>query len=840
MIQQYYSMSTAMTHFSTPTDLNYGYQVFIDELIALESFYTFNNKELFTTDNLIKEYRALLERVKVYTKTNKKSTENGIVPLEKKDIAILTYVHSAILSRINRVNSSESTDLVINISAYLDLIKENISKLNNKEKIHKIECYKKDFNAKITAKIEEAKKFVEEILDVIESYNKELNIGISTVSSAISKLIQEEKDNIEKKEKLEKELESKFVARIIFRSIDMGASILALTGPTGQLAGVIVGTSSTIAKNAFIREDQYAAEIGKAAKEAAKNWKEIREKEYEKEKTDLKTKLNGLEAQIKAFKEIDVPLKTEVIKKEIDALRKKIKTDKDNVGKYNAKIFELQEQLEEQKNLEKQELSEQIKQRSGDLALKAKMKKFESAMKWTQGIAEAANCGFDIAQLTIDNNKAKEVIANAIRASRKKIGILKNTEDKIGNQHKTCKGEINKITKDIKDLEGKSHIVINVSNWKIKTQLKGFKRIFHSYETRINEQLEHKMGVDFTFIFEKISDAFETITGIYNQVDRYKDQAQMVNYIAAVNTAGIDSGIKELNSLKSIILQNIIMERYTRLMSTAKQWAFPFAHTFFADFKFFAKKKIDVKEMIINIDSLKDKIDHYKATITKLDGKIISTQFGGNGHVIAPFYTWRSNQYGNEINTLFEQKEGTDGHKIILKAPINGSIHNFNRRTAIKFKTLKLEFKHENSKQQEQLDNCLNHFNVRIIGAAACHYYFAKRIYEFGGNLDSNEPLELMYSYKTDAKGKPMLTNGVYDKLLKGDIFLSPFTIWQIRLEAIDANEATNQFNQLEQYKNKVNLELTGKGIYVDEKHMKKKTIEELQLAKYYLIKYDN
>lgn len=61
-------------------------------------------------------------------------------------------------------------------------------------------------------------------------------------------------------------------------------------------------------------------------------------------------------------------------------------------------------------------------------------------------------------------------------------------------------------------------------------------------------------------------------------------------------------------------------------------------------------------------------------------------------------------------------------------------------------------------------------------------------------------------------QGKPIFQNLLYSKLEEGDLVLSPYATWKVRLIS---NGNDSLFENLRQYADSVDLELTGKGSYV-------------------------
>jgi predicted DNA-binding protein YlxM (UPF0122 family) len=85
----------------------------------------------------------------------------------------------------------------------------------------------------------------------------------------------------------------------------------------------------------------------------------------------------------------------------------------------------------------------------------------------------------------------------------------------------------------------------------------------------------------------------------------------------------------------------------------------------------------------------------------------------------------------------------------------------------------------------------------------------------------------ISYSFERADDGSPLSKNMVYNKINNGDIMLSPYTMWSIQL--IDINNVG--FSDLQEYKDYVNLELVGKGMFVDDS-----LNIDLMLKDYYLV----
>lgn len=89
-------------------------------------------------------------------------------------------------------------------------------------------------------------------------------------------------------------------------------------------------------------------------------------------------------------------------------------------------------------------------------------------------------------------------------------------------------------------------------------------------------------------------------------------------------------------------------------------------------------------------------------------------------------------------------------------------------------------------------------------------------------------------SYSKDSNGSPFTKNDAYEKLDKGELMLSPDSVWQVKLALANPGSGKNHFNELEKYSGFVNLELVGTGSYFDEQNMSDEDKSGLSVDCYY------
>ena len=88
-----------------------------------------------------------------------------------------------------------------------------------------------------------------------------------------------------------------------------------------------------------------------------------------------------------------------------------------------------------------------------------------------------------------------------------------------------------------------------------------------------------------------------------------------------------------------------------------------------------------------------------------------------------------------------------------------------------------------------------------------------------------------MYGFQKDSNGSPYTKNKAYEKLERGELMLSPYSAWRVKLALVN-KEGENYFRDLDKYSQHVDVELVGTGSYVDS--MTAKEQRDLSVDLYY------
>ena len=164
----------------------------------------------------------------------------------------------------------------------------------------------------------------------------------------------------------------------------------------------------------------------------------------------------------------------------------------------------------------------------------------------------------------------------------------------------------------------------------------------------------------------------------------------------------------------------------------------------------------------------------------------------------SPFYVWSYDDIKNDIKHLLK------GESIFIKADVTKGV---DRKNAVKFKKLELQFNTRNEKLQNELREKLKEFSISLTMIGNNYYRCDNKIY----SISVDDPIEIYYSIRKDGKQKPKSKNKTYELIENNDFFLSPFVIWNITLYSNN-----NDFKQLAKFNSQeIDLVLTGDGQYL-------------------------
>lgn len=230
---------------------------------------------------------------------------------------------------------------------------------------------------------------------------------------------------------------------------------------------------------------------------------------------------------------------------------------------------------------------------------------------------------------------------------------------------------------------------------------------------------------------------------------------------------------------------------------------FPFAEIYFAELKlpgqFAVEGNLDnlVSQAQQEIEKIKHKLLEYKTSIQHQDRYIHNGQFNSDYVSTRPFFVFANANYSQMIGELFAGKE------VLVKADILDSAPD---KDAIKFSLIDIRFKIADNTTQSKLNEKLNGFKIRATHMGNS-FYRCEKFYSIPSQSQTIE-----YSFEKDKNtGEPLDQNYVYRKLKQGDLMLSPYTMWKLKL----LNATSIPFADLAAFADKVDIELNGFGSYL-------------------------
>lgn len=746
---------------------------FVNEFLGLENqFLRLRNNVSF-----IPFLESLHQRIVKFEKARKPSGE---------DKKLIDYLFSAIFSQICVINRNANQNVIIDLPEYLKLLKEEIENLLQTDNQVAINNNKNKYKQLFDTKIDSAKNIIEtEILPEIDRIFDEIDKQIYNLLSENAKKQEDQKSAIEAKIEERRELRSKLAFRAFMLPIRIMASLLPLAGPVGAVAGTMTDGMASLANSLYL--DDTAGSAGSSLVSTSKKSIEKIGEEYKKRGELLKAQLNEIDVITNKHLE-EMPDNKYV--KELDAkikeTKNKLKDQKSSGSGLLAQSYrkDLEEFLADKKKILKQKEPKTTK----DLA---KTKQFIETVGHIVSIAEISVDQFN----RIKNDKQKlEDLADTIKAMEKDLEVLKKHEEMVHVQMVCSVSGLKNTITSLKS-NGKSILEMDLSNWKIQSALRDMKLLFHKMSEGFT------VTADLLLPIEKLELGMTFMADIYDRIDSYSDKQMFADYVANIafgvptfQNADMNTAVTEL---QQIIKSNLLLERFEVAIHAFKQHYFPFAHLYME--KYHMPSDIELKnatsikgKAIAIIGDLEKESRYARSAIGDYEKyKMISDD--------ETFYTWDNHVMKNETIKLLQ------GQEIVLNADIANGLN----YDAIKFKKIGIRFVFTNQSLQNEFDAELENFSLIMTMVGNNYYRCGSRFYYISGN----DNIAIDYSFKNNSNGLPKIRNSVYEGISQNDFFLSPYTIWKVKL-----SNNKSDFEKLQKFLNTAfEMQLTGIGQYLKE-----------------------
>ena len=749
---------------------------------------------------LLPFYESLLTRLDNHGDLIK---ESSIADDHKK---VLKYVYTSTQNTIFQLRHNYDTNFVVNINSYLEIVSENVDTLNglnaDKNVLAVIDNYKKDYAAGFDEKIIEALDLISsQITPAVDDIQVKLHDETLNLLQEIEEMKNSTLENRNKLQQQRAKLKNKVGLKVMLGSLKLIGTAISCLGPQGAAVGAIISGGASMSESVFL-------DSSKA------------DKEFAKVKADVLKNQQLIQSNLKAWKDE----KNKMFNQMIDDVLQEIEPYSDNSLKnltqfvtnvrneYNAKKDDIYYDDSELRKKLAEEIAKEISQLEetyfGGVRNTNNENKNEilDKLKKCDQIIDIASKQLEVYKdINKETNKINEMDA-AIKAAEETLKALQQKTQDVYNILFPMLQNIQKDTeKQIKDLENKSLVALDVGRLQVQQSLKKTLKLLSSFTQGFEVEEE------FISLIDDLKEAMMTVINIFDRIQNYQDQQALGNYIADINSAhiqGITITDVALNSayrdLEISIRSGVILQQYNLAIAAFKHWVFPLAENYLVEFKppkteGFESNNTDilVSDISNQITKIRRKVKEYNSLITENEAHIMNGDFNSELVSSKPFCVWKN------ANSRAMIKKLLSGEEISISANIN--LYN---KDAIKFNFAEFNFKAINQSLQAELVQNQKAFKISTTHMGNSHFRFNGNFYAI-----TSTKLEIVYSFEKLANGVPAFKNDVYVKLKAGDIILSPYTNWKVKLTKATENIS---FDVLEKFKDKVDLEIIGAGKYIE------------------------
>jgi hypothetical protein len=324
-----------------------------------------------------------------------------------------------------------------------------------------------------------------------------------------------------------------------------------------------------------------------------------------------------------------------------------------------------------------------------------------------------------------------EAIRTEIRNLENQVSALENHQKRVGEKSPQIIVTLrNHLGKFAGTLKSKSSASLVLSKLEIKSFLSSIKVMARTELTTGYERSDQEVER----CFELMENLFTIMIELYDRMHGYDDQRKLADYMADFQEAGPswfigfdDPKLKQaIADTDKLLALNSLVISYRTVASSFVLWAFPFASYFESELRLPMASTNRTTEslqgvafdIVDRINVLERKVAEFYATITPFDRfrhqKLFkgSNNVGSNAALTDSFYVWQDQDV---IARLL------NGEKLVLtpklqKGPLN--------MDAIRFKTLRLDFKSLDKNLEEALVKELNaSFSVVMTHMGDSHFW---------------------------------------------------------------------------------------------------------------------
>ncbi|XP_055306114.1 uncharacterized protein LOC129570500 [Sitodiplosis mosellana] len=755
------------------SDINSAYlpTEFAIEMNALEMEFIRLNDHI----NMLPMYSNLLKRMDEYSRTKVNNLSNA-------DRKLLTQLYLIALSRKMSIENAHNGDLIVDINNVFHVISEYIEKLNANERINVITEQRDRYKNELREKITKANDFIKnDIEPEIEKTYTVLNVEMQKTLNESIALQAKQRVKIRQKEEKANEIRRMAMIHKLIAIAKLAIGVLSSAyevffKPVDLLTSETDRTGRTVSKTSTIIEENYQEKLNLMDSELGQLVSFVNGNE-DSGKNRFSKRLIDLHSQVKRVKLEQSYSRTSIL------------------------LLECTEFIQHTLTNPTNETAPGILQR---------MKKTSNFF-----VAIASNYQ-NYRQYSEDDGKLEE-ISKSINQDMKTLTELMRLEDQIHFDLLPTINEMHTHLRNVgKNFTDKSSEALDVMKWKTHDILRAIqKKLGDAISGRSTEY-----GINNCLV--RIGETMNLLIDIYDHIQGHQEQSRLISYLSDLQSMNhqnvqLPQNI-EFIQLEMNLQTNLILSLYNRAMNAFKQAIFPYAAEYLDFYQLpstLIANNSDMNQYTTvvthKIQSLREKMQIFNATvINSNDMSIHVAEFNNEPGSRGPFYAWSNNEVHDQIEQLF------NGTKIYLLADVERS----DKRNAIKFATIDIEFRSANQTVKGQLSEILESFHVSMTHMGESNYRCNNEFYTI-----PSRPLTIGFSFG-GKNNKPTDRNAAYDKLVAGFSLLSPYTLWAVQLRHGD-------FDKLKPFAHLVDIELHGFGQYVEEGA----SICNSNLEKYYKLK---
>lgn len=702
----------------------------------------------------------------------------------------------AFITELDLLEATKSKRQVIKIEAELRRLQQQSNTVSEKlTEIYKYDTVKQHM-AQVKTQIDQGEELTKQVMkNDLAQLGNQINEQVNVLVSKVKQHRDENQKNTQQLKNDREEYKSNLWKRIITAPLNILTKLVSVVKP--RLAESI-GAISEAAENALIHKTPPAEKIIlPAGVENAKRLKsEIVQIELQGEQAKKKIYAKGIEDTLNLDNRFNRSVLAEVLRKKLEAsLRlledakyqptEQFEEDVQNiVGEARAIIEGKQNQLSDEKS-----------------EATSIMRLVEMGSFLSPPIAEEA-------MKFLGDFQMIETITDQIHANRVDFEKLQQYEEDVHNSFKP------QLTAMIDGFEQLGKDGSQSTDFELQFKHLDLRNMIRNTITFIQKFTAGFLDEDQNEFVRIISDVEATMASVLKNYEKVNDLKYKMQFSALVGT--LQLGRCNLNSelcklrlkLEAVMHTNILRQKYYHVERAYRQNIFPFVNKNLehlssidvmdvGDYETVSKGiKVKVEKMLDLLEDSKNWIDN------NADQNVHLTEFNPIYKSSAEaFYTWLQPHHSDQIHRLLS------GESVTFIADVrHRKVHN-----AVKFSHVSINLTSFEPQANREIQKLMQYLQVTLEHGGENHFRCQDDYYVVGGGPET----PFKHSFEHNRQGELVSQNLVQRKFSLGDVLFSPYTVWRFQLKQRGASTA--QLQELAKWAKFANVELIGRGSFLDE-----------------------